>query len=110
MLKDDSLCNYATSVLFNLCVDFGKSEHTYIGAYMRRKCGLTAIVTSEPAQKAIYQARINSELIGLISSPGKSVDIPLGLVCKLLGFVATQGKTQTSLCLPYSHNIHKEDG
>ena len=50
-------------------------------------------VMTEPAQKAIYQAGINPELVSLISSPRLENAAPLmSYICKLLGFVATQGK------------------
>ncbi|KAI0392148.1 armadillo-type protein [Xylariaceae sp. FL0594] len=66
MVRDDALFNYAVSVLLNLCVDF------------------------EPAHEVVYKARINPELVGVLTRRGDSVGGLIGLVYKLLGFVATQ--------------------
>ncbi|KAI1735666.1 armadillo-type protein [Xylaria scruposa] len=67
LLNDDEVLAFVVPVLFNICVDY------------------------EPAQKAIYQAGINPELVSLISGPRLEDAAPLlGHVCKLLGFVATQ--------------------
>ncbi|KAI0467589.1 armadillo-type protein [Xylaria cf. heliscus] len=67
LLNDDSLLAFVIPVLFNISVDY------------------------EPAQKAIYQAGINPELVSLISGPRLEDAAPLlNYVCKLLGFVATQ--------------------
>ncbi|TGJ86577.1 hypothetical protein E0Z10_g2204 [Xylaria hypoxylon] len=67
LLNDDSILAYVIPVLFNICVDY------------------------EPAQKAIYQAGINPELISLVSGPRLEGAAPLmSYISKLLGFVATQ--------------------
>ncbi|KAI0454132.1 armadillo-type protein [Xylaria acuta] len=67
LLNDDSVLAFVIPVLFNISVDY------------------------EPAQKAIYQAGINPELVSLISGPRLEDAAPLlNYVCKLLGFVATQ--------------------
>ncbi|KAJ3554149.1 hypothetical protein NPX13_g10694 [Xylaria arbuscula] len=67
LLNDDSIVAFVVPVLFNISVDY------------------------EPAQKAIYQAGINPELVSLISSPRLEAAAPLmSYICKLLGFVATQ--------------------
>ncbi|KAI1750701.1 armadillo-type protein [Xylaria castorea] len=67
LLNDDSVLAFVVPVLFNISVDY------------------------EPAQKAIYQAGINPELVSLISGPRLEDAAPLlNYVCKLLGFVATQ--------------------
>ncbi|KAI0446398.1 armadillo-type protein [Xylaria telfairii] len=64
---DDSLLAFVIPVLFNISVDY------------------------EPAQKAIYQAGINPELVRLISGPRLEDAAPLlDYICKLLGFVAAQ--------------------
>ncbi|KAI0186288.1 GTP binding protein [Xylaria flabelliformis] len=65
--NNDEVLAFVIPVLFNICVDY------------------------EPAQKAIYQAGINPELVSLISGPGLEDAAPLlNYICKLLGFVATQ--------------------
>ncbi|KAI0858477.1 armadillo-type protein [Xylaria cubensis] len=65
--NDDEVLAFVILVLFNICVDY------------------------EPAQKAIYQAGINPELVSLISGPRLEDAAPLlNYICKLLGFVATQ--------------------
>ncbi|KAJ2989229.1 hypothetical protein NUW58_g3575 [Xylaria curta] len=67
LLNDDSILAFVIPVLFNISVDY------------------------EPAQKAIYQAGINPELVSLISGPRlESSDALVNYVCKLLSFVATQ--------------------
>ncbi|KAI3321016.1 ARM repeat-containing protein [Xylariaceae sp. AK1471] len=67
LLNDDSMLPFLIPVLFNICVDF------------------------EPAQKAIYKAGINPELISLISGPRQENAASLmNFICKLLVFVATQ--------------------
>ncbi|KAI0204438.1 armadillo-type protein [Astrocystis sublimbata] len=67
LLNDDSVLAFVVPVLFNICVDY------------------------EPAQKAIYQAGLNPELVSLISGPRLEEAYPLlDHIYKLLGFVATQ--------------------
>ncbi|KAF2968820.1 hypothetical protein GQX73_g4719 [Xylaria multiplex] len=67
LLNNDSVLAYVIPVLFNISVDY------------------------EPAQKAIYQAGVNPELVSLISGPRLENAAPLmSYICKLLGFVATQ--------------------
>ncbi|KAI1347331.1 armadillo-type protein [Xylaria sp. FL0043] len=67
LLNDDSILAFVVPVLFNIAVDY------------------------EPAQKAIYQAGINPELVSLISGPRLENAAPLmSYIYKLLGFVATQ--------------------
>ncbi|KAI0423935.1 armadillo-type protein [Xylaria sp. FL1042] len=67
LLNDDSILAFVVPVLFNIAVDY------------------------EPAQKAIYQAGINPELVSLISGPREDNAAPvMGYIYKLLGFVATQ--------------------
>ncbi|KAI3330723.1 armadillo-type protein [Ustulina deusta] len=67
LLNDDSILAFVIPVLFNITVDY------------------------EPAQKAIYQAGINPELVSLISGPRLENAAPLmSYICKLLGFVAGQ--------------------
>ncbi|TRX89187.1 hypothetical protein FHL15_009885 [Xylaria flabelliformis] len=71
---DDEVLAFVIPVLFNICVDYADEPSS-----------------SEPAQKAIYQAGINPELISLISGPRLEDAAPLlNYICKLLGFVATQ--------------------
>ncbi|KAI0401090.1 armadillo-type protein [Xylaria palmicola] len=66
-LDDDSMLAFVIPVLFNISVDY------------------------EPAQKAIYKAGINPQLVSLISGPRRENALPLlDYVCKLIGFVATQ--------------------
>ncbi|KAI0544962.1 armadillo-type protein [Xylaria curta] len=67
LLNNDEVLAFVIPVLFNICVDY------------------------EPAQKAIYKAGINPELVSLISGPRLDDAAPLlSHICKLLGFVATQ--------------------
>lgn len=67
LLEDDSIIAFVIPVLFNICVDY------------------------EPAQVAIYKAGINPELISLISSIRLSnAEAFMNLICKLLGFAASQ--------------------
>ncbi|KAI0812227.1 armadillo-type protein [Xylaria sp. FL0064] len=67
LLNDDSILAFVVPVLFNIAVDY------------------------EPAQKAIYQAGINPELVSLISGPRLENAAPLmSYIYKLLGFVVTQ--------------------
>lgn len=67
LLNDDSMLAFVIPVLFNISVDY------------------------EPAQKAIYQAGINPELVSLLSGPRLGEAAALAnYICKLLGFVATQ--------------------
>ncbi|KAI0535279.1 armadillo-type protein [Xylaria digitata] len=67
LLNNDSVLAYVIPVLFNISVDY------------------------EPAQKAIYQAGINPELVSLISGPRLENAAPLmSYICKLLSFVATK--------------------
>ncbi|KAI1298372.1 armadillo-type protein [Xylaria venustula] len=66
-LNDDSVLAFVVPVLFNIAVDY------------------------EPAQKAVYRAGINPELVSLVSGPRLEHAAPLiSYICKLLGFVATQ--------------------
>ncbi|KAI0969480.1 armadillo-type protein [Xylaria arbuscula] len=66
-LNDDSILAFVIPVLFNIAVDY------------------------EPAQKAVYQAGINPELVSLISGPRVEHAAPLmSYIYKLLGFVAMQ--------------------
>ncbi|KAI0412395.1 armadillo-type protein [Xylaria grammica] len=67
LLNNSSVLAYVIPVLFNICVDY------------------------EPAQKAIYQAGVNPELVSLVSGPRLENAAPLmTYVCKLLSFVAKQ--------------------
>ncbi|KAI0509733.1 armadillo-type protein [Xylaria bambusicola] len=76
LLNDDSMLPFVVPVLFNISVDY------------------------EPAQKAIYQAGINPELVSLISGLRRENAAPLmSYICKLLGFVATQ-EPQANLVHP----------
>jgi hypothetical protein len=99
MLNDDRLLVYVISVLFNICVDYGRSQ-----IFFKWQC-VFANVVLEPAQKAVYQAGINPALISLLSpllSPDATARDDLVLpvmtyICKLLEFVATEGKKQGEL-------------
>ncbi|KAH8163853.1 hypothetical protein CIB48_g4369 [Xylaria polymorpha] len=77
---DDSILAFVIPVLFNISVDY------------------------EPAQKAIYQAGINPELVSLISGPRLEDAAPLvDYICKLLSFVAAQGKQRYRLGIRQIH-------
>ncbi|KAI1431092.1 armadillo-type protein [Xylaria sp. CBS 124048] len=64
LLGNESIRPFSIPVLFNVCVDY------------------------EPAQKAIYQAGINPELINILSGPAfENADMLMTYIGKLLGFV-----------------------
>ncbi|KAI1813859.1 ARM repeat-containing protein [Poronia punctata] len=81
MLNDDSILPIIISVLFNVGVDF------------------------EPAQKALYKAGINPELVSLLTGPRAEDAASLtSFIYKLLGFVATQ-EPETNLVDPTTPSV-----
>lgn len=87
LLDDDSVLAFVIPVLFNISVDYGKSQ-----SYTKIRPLLTNFIL-DPAIKAIYQAGINPALIGLLSG-ARLDDAPVlvNYACKLLSQVATQGR------------------
>jgi hypothetical protein len=51
-------------------------------------------IYTEPAQAAVYKAGLNPELISMISNPSRLeiANAVMGIISKLLGLVANQGK------------------
>ncbi|KAK5633283.1 hypothetical protein RRF57_008997 [Xylaria bambusicola] len=85
-LNDDSILAFVIPVLFNISVDYGR-----ICLQVGLKFFILTNLMIEPAQKAIYQAGINPELVSLISGPRLEPAASLmSYISKLLGFVATQ--------------------
>ncbi|KAI2621369.1 armadillo-type protein [Xylaria nigripes] len=73
LLENHSILAFVIPVLFNIMVDY------------------------EPAQKAVYQAGINRQLISLITGPRpEEVDAVLNYIFRLLDFAAAQGKENSN--------------
>jgi hypothetical protein len=83
-LRDSSLLPFAIPVLYNICIDYGKSTLPVRGGHMK----LTFV---EPAQQQASNLYLSKELIGLVSSPRFSDSRAfLGYICKLLDLLITQ--------------------